>query len=217
MTKKRSRSPRARKWTSTCPLRSWTNSWSLSLCCRIHAGRIFSIWTLLRCVCMVVYSVEFFLFVVFPFLTHVCLRQKRNKPKEPPKVPKAAPFFIPTVPGLVPQFALPDKSSEEQVNSCPLAFHICFLAPKLKHSGGRLGVCVYYIKIPYTISYEMKEDHCVLFTTDHVTSTPTGSRCTESLHICEKFNFPLPCNAIRHLVTNVHRLYFVSGDDDLTF
>ncbi|KAF5909470.1 WD repeat-containing protein 36, partial [Clarias magur] len=39
---------------------------------------------------------------------------KRNKPKEPPKVPKAAPFFIPTVPGLVPQFALPEKSSEEQ-------------------------------------------------------------------------------------------------------
>ncbi|XP_066516110.1 WD repeat-containing protein 36 [Hoplias malabaricus] len=47
-------------------------------------------------------------------LLHLDIIKKRNKPKEPPKVPKAAPFFIPTVPGLVPQFALPDMSSEEQ-------------------------------------------------------------------------------------------------------
>ncbi|KAL2100364.1 hypothetical protein ACEWY4_004758 [Coilia grayii] len=40
--------------------------------------------------------------------------KKRNKPKEPPKVPKAAPFFIPTVPGLVPRFALPDNPQEER-------------------------------------------------------------------------------------------------------
>uniref|UniRef100_A0A4W4G599 Small-subunit processome Utp21 domain-containing protein n=1 Tax=Electrophorus electricus TaxID=8005 RepID=A0A4W4G599_ELEEL len=39
--------------------------------------------------------------------------KKRNKPQEPPKVPKAAPFFIPTIPGLIPQFALPDTSSEQ--------------------------------------------------------------------------------------------------------
>uniref|UniRef100_A0A8C1EBX2 WD repeat domain 36 n=1 Tax=Cyprinus carpio carpio TaxID=630221 RepID=A0A8C1EBX2_CYPCA len=37
-----------------------------------------------------------------------------NKPKEPPKLPKAAPFFIPTIPGLVPQFALPSTPSEDQ-------------------------------------------------------------------------------------------------------
>ncbi|KAM5192789.1 LOW QUALITY PROTEIN: WD repeat-containing protein 36 [Mantella aurantiaca] len=30
--------------------------------------------------------------------------KRRNKPKEPPKVPKSAPFFIPTLPGLVPSF-----------------------------------------------------------------------------------------------------------------
>ncbi|XP_056393450.1 WD repeat-containing protein 36 [Hyla sarda] len=30
--------------------------------------------------------------------------KRRNKPKEPPKVPKSAPFFIPTLPGLVPRF-----------------------------------------------------------------------------------------------------------------
>uniref|UniRef100_A0A8C1XCY5 WD repeat domain 36 n=1 Tax=Cyprinus carpio TaxID=7962 RepID=A0A8C1XCY5_CYPCA len=32
----------------------------------------------------------------------------------PPKLPKAAPFFIPTIPGLVPQFALPSTPSEDQ-------------------------------------------------------------------------------------------------------
>ncbi|XP_053330329.1 WD repeat-containing protein 36 [Spea bombifrons] len=31
--------------------------------------------------------------------------KRRNKPKEPPKLPKSAPFFIPTLPGLVPRFA----------------------------------------------------------------------------------------------------------------
>lgn len=30
--------------------------------------------------------------------------KRRNKPKEPPKLPKSAPFFIPTLPGLVPSF-----------------------------------------------------------------------------------------------------------------
>ena len=31
--------------------------------------------------------------------------QQRNKPIQPPKVPKAAPFFLPTIPGLQPKFA----------------------------------------------------------------------------------------------------------------
>ncbi|XP_015192182.2 WD repeat-containing protein 36 [Lepisosteus oculatus] len=39
--------------------------------------------------------------------------KKRNKPKEPPKVPKSAPFFLPTVPGLLPQFGAADSSSTE--------------------------------------------------------------------------------------------------------
>ncbi len=42
--------------------------------------------------------------------------QLRNKPKEPPKVPKAAPFFLPTVAGLEPKFATEtDKDKEEEV------------------------------------------------------------------------------------------------------
>ncbi|XP_062844589.1 WD repeat-containing protein 36 [Trichomycterus rosablanca] len=47
-------------------------------------------------------------------LLHLDIIKKKNKPKEAPKVPGAAPFFIPTIPGLVPQFALPDKCSGEQ-------------------------------------------------------------------------------------------------------
>ncbi|XP_026956003.1 WD repeat-containing protein 36 isoform X2 [Sagmatias obliquidens] len=40
--------------------------------------------------------------------------KKKNKPKEPPKVPKSAPFFIPTVPGLVPRYAAPEQNSDPQ-------------------------------------------------------------------------------------------------------
>ncbi|OBS69938.1 hypothetical protein A6R68_01521, partial [Neotoma lepida] len=39
---------------------------------------------------------------------------KKNKPKEPPKVPQSAPFFIPTVPGLVPRFAVPEQNGDPQ-------------------------------------------------------------------------------------------------------
>ncbi|XP_062334077.1 WD repeat-containing protein 36 [Osmerus eperlanus] len=47
-------------------------------------------------------------------LLHLDVIKRRNKPKEPPKVPQAAPFFIPTIPGLVAQFALPDGSNQNQ-------------------------------------------------------------------------------------------------------
>lgn len=36
----------------------------------------------------------------------------RNKPKEPPKVPKAAPFFLPTIAGLQPKFDIQDDKEE---------------------------------------------------------------------------------------------------------
>uniref|UniRef100_A0AAR2KZN0 Small-subunit processome Utp21 domain-containing protein n=1 Tax=Pygocentrus nattereri TaxID=42514 RepID=A0AAR2KZN0_PYGNA len=39
----------------------------------------------------------------------------RNKPKEPPKVPKAAPFFIPTIPGLVPHLNSLSPSPQSKV------------------------------------------------------------------------------------------------------
>ncbi|CAG0923391.1 unnamed protein product [Notodromas monacha] len=38
----------------------------------------------------------------------------RNKPKEPPKVPKSAPFFLPTVAGLTPQFDLSAEKEHEE-------------------------------------------------------------------------------------------------------
>ncbi|KAL7283597.1 hypothetical protein ACG7TL_003032 [Trametes sanguinea] len=40
--------------------------------------------------------------------------QQRNKPKEPPKQPEKAPFFLPTLPGVEPRFALEQKMKEEE-------------------------------------------------------------------------------------------------------
>uniref|UniRef100_A0A2K6FTJ2 WD repeat domain 36 n=1 Tax=Propithecus coquereli TaxID=379532 RepID=A0A2K6FTJ2_PROCO len=40
--------------------------------------------------------------------------KKKNKPKEPPKIPKSAPFFIPTIPGLVPRYAAPEQNNDPQ-------------------------------------------------------------------------------------------------------
>lgn len=36
----------------------------------------------------------------------------RNKPKEPPKAPERAPFFLPTLPGVEHRFAIEDKQGE---------------------------------------------------------------------------------------------------------
>ena len=44
-------------------------------------------------------------------LTMLDIIAKRNKPKEPPKKPENAPFFLPTVAGLDPVFAAPSKES----------------------------------------------------------------------------------------------------------
>ncbi|KAG9353652.1 hypothetical protein JZ751_011774 [Albula glossodonta] len=47
-------------------------------------------------------------------LLNLDIIKKRNKPKEPPKVPKAAPFFIPTVAGLVPQFSISEGADADE-------------------------------------------------------------------------------------------------------
>ncbi|KAM4707414.1 WD repeat-containing protein 36 [Discoglossus pictus] len=47
-------------------------------------------------------------------LLNIDVIKQRNKPKEPPKVPKSAPFFIPTLPGLVPRFASDNQTDEPQ-------------------------------------------------------------------------------------------------------
>ena len=46
---------------------------------------------------------------------HVILLQQRNKPKEPPKVPKNAPFFLPTVAGLEFKFDVPEDTQEKVI------------------------------------------------------------------------------------------------------
>lgn len=37
----------------------------------------------------------------------------RNKPKEAPKAPEKAPFFLPTLPGVVSKFAAPEKTNDD--------------------------------------------------------------------------------------------------------
>ena len=41
-------------------------------------------------------------------LLDIDIVRKRNKPKEPPKAPEAAPFFLPTIPSLEPKFDFSD-------------------------------------------------------------------------------------------------------------
>ena len=41
--------------------------------------------------------------------------QERNKPKAPPKVPKKAPFFLPTIAGLEPKFDVPKEEQQKEV------------------------------------------------------------------------------------------------------
>ncbi|KAG7161754.1 WD repeat-containing protein 36-like [Homarus americanus] len=52
--------------------------------------------------------------------------KKRNKPVEPPKVPKSAPFFLPTVPGLEFKFASAEqeKSDEKSKVKSVLSFEV---------------------------------------------------------------------------------------------
>jgi U3 small nucleolar RNA-associated protein 21 len=49
-------------------------------------------------------------------LLDIDIIKKRNKPKEPPKVPKAAPFFLPTLPSLSLQFDLNKTTQKEKTN-----------------------------------------------------------------------------------------------------
>ncbi len=42
--------------------------------------------------------------------------KQRNKPIEPPKTPKLAPFFLPTLPGLQPKFLPSEEGNEIPVN-----------------------------------------------------------------------------------------------------
>ncbi|XP_047228808.1 WD repeat-containing protein 36 [Girardinichthys multiradiatus] len=46
-------------------------------------------------------------------LLHLDAIKKKNKPVAPPAAPPTAPFFLPTVPGLMPQFQLPPTTKQE--------------------------------------------------------------------------------------------------------
>uniref|UniRef100_A0A6Q2Y4S7 Uncharacterized protein n=1 Tax=Esox lucius TaxID=8010 RepID=A0A6Q2Y4S7_ESOLU len=78
-------------------------------------------------------------------LLHLDIIKKRNKPKEPPKVPKAAPFFMPTIPGLIPQFAPPEGSNqEEQMGPSAIDAELRGLAPDM---GGDVFVLKGFLKM----------------------------------------------------------------------
>ncbi|XP_031556169.1 WD repeat-containing protein 36-like [Actinia tenebrosa] len=53
-------------------------------------------------------------------LTSLEIIKERNKPKQPPKQPKAAPFFLTTEPGLVPKFVATDGDDDSSVTSSKL-------------------------------------------------------------------------------------------------
>ncbi|XP_068248629.1 WD repeat-containing protein 36 [Palaemon carinicauda] len=59
--------------------------------------------------------------------------KKRNKPVEPPKVPKSAPFFLPTVPGLEFKFAAPVEEKQEETSKVKTAFSFEILTTFGKH------------------------------------------------------------------------------------
>ena len=40
--------------------------------------------------------------------------QQRNKPKEPPKQPEKAPFFLPTLPGVEQRFAVDQQKAQQE-------------------------------------------------------------------------------------------------------
>merc|ERR1712098_938905 len=50
-------------------------------------------------------------------LLHLDVIKAKNKPKAPPKKPKAAPFFLPTIPGLETKFDLSGLTPEEEEKS----------------------------------------------------------------------------------------------------
>jgi len=48
----------------------------------------------------------------FEIVTNIDIIKERNKPEKAPEKPASAPFFLPTLPGLVPQFAPSDAKGE---------------------------------------------------------------------------------------------------------
>jgi len=67
-------------------------------------------------------TVVFAVVVVLMFYDDAIVQQERNKPKDAPRKPKSAPFFLPTVAGLTPKFVLPQ---EEEGRDKKVKFHNC--------------------------------------------------------------------------------------------
>ncbi len=46
------------------------------------------------------------------YIIYLSCLQQRNKPKEAPKAPEKAPFFLPTLPGVEHRFAITQKDAQ---------------------------------------------------------------------------------------------------------
>ncbi|GMK53974.1 hypothetical protein CspeluHIS016_0105600 [Cutaneotrichosporon spelunceum] len=97
----------------------------------------------------------------------------RNKPKEPPKAPEAAPFFLPTVSGLEPRFDIAAGQTED--SSSHFAPAASFMESEftrrlaLEDEGGDYGAFFEYIKAlsPSAVDLEIRSlvslDHLAAF------------------------------------------------------
>lgn len=93
------------------------------------------------------------------------LVKKRNKPKAPPKTPKQAPFFLPTIAGLDMKFDVPNDVSDGNTKLLiPDNFHnLTIFGKKLDASidSGSYQGCVDYLTNlgPSMIDFEVKSMH----------------------------------------------------------
>ena len=62
--------------------------------------------------------------------------RKRNKPKEPPKAPANAPFFLPTIASLTPQFLINEEKEQSKVTKINPSQHFSDFALMLLNADG---------------------------------------------------------------------------------
>lgn len=90
--------------------------------------------------------------------------QRRNKPKEPPKVPEKAPFFLPTLPGVEHRFDV-EKAAEASESKKPTK-HLPKAAAELKtqfqellHTEDAEGNCGSRYRLKYPLLMEQLKDN----------------------------------------------------------
>ena len=72
--------------------------------------------------------------------------RKRNKPKEPPKAPKNAPFFLPTIASLVPEFLIEKKDEESRLKTVDPNQHFSEFGKTLLNANGNYEAFMVLLK-----------------------------------------------------------------------